>query len=469
MRSACLASLALLLLILPLGAEDSSRTGAISIRDAEKAALANATDLRLSFLRSRAAIRAYRFGVRDLLPSLSFEIDESQSVVMNAPDSAAKIWSITIGQPVFSGGRVLRQRALSAIQLALQARDYADQQDSLLDTVHELYYRVLVQKEKLSIQHDVRRTTKEQVRIARTEREIGDILEVDLLDAELELSSIDLEIRAAETLLEEYEYQLKQVLGMDPDELLRLEGGIDTDYAGIVLPRDKDFFFKIAAENNTDLKKQDLEIRKAREQLRSLQSWYLPDIDLEVTLYASGVRYPLQDPGLSGKLNLSFPLRPFPLSSSISAGGTPGKSLNLGRTAGVGFLQDIGYWTDRTVGILAYQESQIKRENLSENLEFDIYKAIARYEQSKNAVELKRRNIELMAKKVFIMERQVELGGIKRIDYLQAQTQLAREKSGLVEQVLQVLDDERAFERLLGVRAGELKRIVEGYQGKDLK
>jgi outer membrane protein TolC len=254
---------------------------------------------------------------------------------------------------------------------------------------------------------------------------------------------------------------------MDPDEPLELEGSIDTSYAGIALPLDKEFFFKIAAENNTELKKQDLEIRKAREVLRSLESWYLPDIDLEVTLYASGDRYPLQNPGFSGKLNLSFPFRPFPLSTSVSAGGTPGKTLDLGRAASMGLLQDIAYWTDRTVGILAYQESRLRRENLSENLEFDIYKAIARYEQSKNAVELKRRNIELMVKKVFIMERQVELGGIKRIDYLQAQTQLARERSSLVEQILQVLDGERAFERMLGVRAGELKRIVEGYQRQD--
>jgi outer membrane protein TolC len=467
MRVPWLASLALILLTLSPGAQEGSRTLPISMSDAEKAALANATDLRLAFLRSQAAVRAYRFGFRDLLPRLSLEIDESQSIVMNAPDSAAKIWSLTIGQPVFSGGRVLRQRALSAIQLALQARDYADQQDSLLDTVHELYYRVLVQKEKLRIQHDVRRATEEQVRIARTEREIGAILEVDFLDAELELSSIDLEIRVAQTLLEEYEYRLKQVLGMDPDEPLELEGSIDTSYAGIALPLDKEFFFKIAAENNTELKKQDLEIRKAREVLRSLESWYLPDIDLEVTLYASGDRYPLQNPGFSGKLNLSFPFRPFPLSTSVSAGGTPGKTLDLGRAASMGLLQDIAYWTDRTVGILAYQESRLRRENLSENLEFDIYKAIARYEQSKNAVELKRRNIELMVKKVFIMERQVELGGIKRIDYLQAQTQLARERSSLVEQILQVLDGERAFERMLGVRAGELKRIVEGYQRQD--
>jgi outer membrane protein TolC len=469
MRAPWLAPLALLLLTIPLGAQDENPTRAISMSDAEKAALANATGLRLAFQRSQAAVRAYRFGVRDLLPRLSLEINESQSIVMNAPDSAAKSWSLTIGQPVFSGGRVLRQHALSALQLAMQARDYADQQDTLLDTVHELYYRVLVQKEKLRIQHDVRQTTEQQVRIARTEREIGSILEVDLLDAELELSSIDLEIRAAETLLEEYEYQLKQVLGMDPDERLELEGGIDTAYAGIVLPLDKEYFFKIAAENNTDLKKQDLEIRKAREELRHIESWYLPNIDLEVTLSVSGERYPLQDPGLSGTLNLSFPSRPFPLSSSVSAGGTPGKTLDLGRAANLGLLQDLGYWTDRTVGVLAYQENRLKRDDLAENLEFDIYKAISRYEQSKNAVELKRQNVELLAKKVFIMARQLELGGIKRIDYLEAQTQLARERNSLVKQVLQVLDGERAFERMLGVRAGELKRIVEGYQRKGSK
>ena len=103
---------------------------------------------------------------------------------------------------------------------------------------------------------------------------------------------------------------------------------------------------------------------------------------------------------------------------------------------------------------------------MSENLQFDIYMAIARYEQSKNAMELKRQNIELMAKKVFVMGRQVELGIVQRIDYVQAQTQLARERSSLMEQILQVLESERAFERMLGVRSGELNRIAADYPGK---
>jgi outer membrane protein TolC len=463
------ALLVLLLGAFPLSAQDSQPAVAISMGEAEKMALASAADLRIALLRTQAAVRAYRFGVRDLLPRLSLALNESQSILMGAPDSAAKSWSVTIGQPVFSGGRVLRQRALSAMRLALEARGYADQQDALLDAVHELFYRVLVQKEKLRIQREVRETTEQQVKIAQTEREIGSILEVDLIDAQLELSSIDLEIRAAQTLLEEYEYRVKQVLGMDPEDRLELEGGIDPSYAGIALPPNREYFYKIAAQNNTALKKQDLEIRKAREDLRSAESWYLPDVDLEVTLSVSGERYPLQNPGLSGKLNLSFPIRPFPVSSSVSAGGTPGKALDMGVAADVGLLQDIGYWTDRSIGVLNYEASRLKRADMSENLQFDIYKAIARYEQSKIAVELKRQKIELLSRKVFIMGRQLELGAIKRIDYLQAQTQLARDRSSLVEQILQVLDSERAFERMLGVRAGDLKRIAEDYPRKGWK
>ena len=469
MNAPWLAPVALLLLALPLESQESQSAEAITVSRAEEMALASASDLRITLLRSQAAVRAYRLGVRDLLPRISFEVEESQSIVMGAPDSATKIWSVTFGQPLFYGGRLLRQRALTALELALEARSYADQEDALLDTVHYLFYRLLVQQEKLRIQHDARRATEQQVMIARTEREIGAILEVDLLDTELELSSLDLEIRTGQTLLEEYEYRLKQVLGMDPDIDLQIDGSIDSGYTGIALPADQEYFYQIAAQNNTELKRQDLQIRKAREDLRSAETWYLPDIDLEVTFCVSGEQYPLQTPGWSGSLNLSFPIRPFPLSTSISAGGTPGRQIDRGAAATVGLLQDLGYWTDHSLGLLNLQANRIKREQMSEDLQFDIYKAIARYEQSKKAMELKRQNIELMAKKVFIMGRQVELGAVQRIDYVQAQTQLARERSSLMEQILQVLESERAFERMLGVRSGELGRITADYPGKGPK
>lgn len=362
---------------------------------------------------------------------------------------------------------MLRQRALSAVELALAARDFSDRQDALLDTVRDLFRRVQVQSRKLRIQYEVRQTTEQQVRIARTERQIGSILEVDLLDAELQLSFLDLEIRSAQTLLEDYEYRLKRLIGLDPNERLVLAGDIDPCYAGLKLPPDPAYFFAIALRRNAALKKQDLEIRKSHEQLRRLQSGYLPDVELQLVLSASGRRYPLQDPGFSGKLSFRFPFRPFPLSSSISAGGTPGKSFSLGRTAEVWVLQDLSWWTDRTVGLLAYRENRLKRQDLAEDLEFDLYQAIAGYEQSIQAAELKRRNIELLERKVLVLERQLELGSVQRIEYLEAQTELAQERSGLVEQVLRILDGERALERILGVRAGELKRIVESYPRKE--
>jgi outer membrane protein TolC len=437
----------------------------LSMIQAERMALANAYSLRVAGLESLAAVRAYRAGIRDLLPTLSLGVEDSRSVLRNAPDTASHTWSLTMAQPVFDGGRLLRRRGLAALQIALDEADYAVQEDSLLDGVRGMFNRVLVQKEKLSIQWDVHAAMQEQVAVARTEREIGAALEVDLLDAELELSSVDLEMRAAQTLLEDYEFRLKRLLGMEPQDVVELDGELDRLYAGTPLPPDRAYFMEIAERNNPGLKHQDLEVLKSLEELRVADSWYLPDVGLEVSLSVSGDRYPLQTPGLSGKLIVSFPFRPFPLSASVSLGGTPGAERDAGSTASVGVLSDVRFWTDRSTRLLACEASRLKRSDMGQDLESEVSNALSAYEQARRALELRRRNVELQERKVFIMSRQLALGGFKRIDYLQAQTRLARDRSGLVEQVLELMESERSFERLLGLRSGELARVIKGYSG----
>jgi outer membrane protein TolC len=81
---------------------------------------------------------------------------------------------------------------------------------------------------------------------------------------------------------------------------------------------------------------------------------------------------------------------------------------------------------------------------------------MAACEQKKAAAALQRRTVALAQKQAMVLERQVDLGEVKRVDYMAAQTQLARDTSGQLESVLALLEAERELERLLGMRAGDL-------------
>jgi outer membrane protein TolC len=452
-----LARAAALLLLLTVAKAFAQKT--IGVEEAVAMALANSTELRISTLRSLTAVRAFSLGIRDFLPRIGLSASDAQSVAMDAPDTASKSWSVTVEQPLFDGGRRAVGQSLTRMGLMLENQRSMEMQDELSDAVRGLYHKILVQKEQQKIQKDIRDITRAQLEITRTERGIGSVREIDLLDAELELGAIELELQDTVMQLEESMFQFRRLLGFEPDVAIELSGSIDEGYAGMDIPSNVGFFNAIGMENNSELAKQDLEIRKSVEELKNADSWFIPNLSLQLTLSVSGARYPLQTFSASGELVVAFPMRAFPLSTSLSLGTTPGREVSSGSSASLGILDDIGYVTDRNMGVLSYESNILKREELLENLRFQITKSVANHAQKRRGLELKRRQIDLLGRKIVIMSRQLDLGEVKRVDYMKLQTQLARDKTSLLQDILAVLESERAFERLLGVHAGELTEL----------
>lgn len=437
---------------------------AVSLEEAEARALARSTELAILRLRTRAQARTWTLGIREYLPRLSVAFDDARTIVMGGPDSRTKSLALTIEQPLFDGGRVAARRALARAGLLLDGRASADGEDALVDRVRGLYWQALVQREKLAIQEEIRAITGRQLEISRTEMRIGAIREIDLVEAELEEARAALTIGDTRALLEERLDQLKECLGMGPEELLALSGRIDAGYRGLELPGDPQVLIAVALGNNTAVKRQELEAQKALEELRAARREFVPRISLAVTASISGERYPLQDPSITGELVFDFPGRAFPLSASLSAGRTGRKERSAGSGAEAAVLEDLGGWTDRAAAALAREESLLRKEQTVEGLCSQVRRALAACAQKKAAAALQKRTVALAEKRVAILGRQLDLGEIKRVDYMAAQTQLARDASALLESVLAVLEGERELERLLGVRAGELAVLARRWE-----
>jgi hypothetical protein len=59
----------------------------------------------------------------------------------------------------------------------------------------------------------------------------------------------------------------------------------------------------------------------------------------------------------------------------------------------------------------------------------------------------------------------MDLGEVKRIDYLQGAIERANTEIALNESLLQLLEDEREWETLLGLRSGGLRLVVAQERG----
>lgn len=446
------------------GAQEGSGPAAMGLAEAEARALANSTELAILRLRTRAQARAWALGIREYLPRMSVAFDSAQSIVTGGPDTRTQNISLTIQQPVFDGGRVASRRALDRAGLLLDARAYVDSEDALVDKVRGLYRQALVQREKLRIQEEIRGITARQLEISRMEMRIGAIREIDLVEAELEEARAAFTIGETRALLDERLDSLRECLGIRPDEPLSLSGAIDAAYPGLLLPADPRPLIALALAHNTEMKKRELEARGALEQLRAARRDFVPRISIALTASIAGERYPLQDPSLTGELILDFPSRTFPLATSFSAGRSGRSERSAATGAEAAIFEDPGGWTDRTTAELAREESLMRKEQTAESLRSRVRRAMAACEQKKAAAVLQRRTVALARKRATVLGRQVDLGEAKRVDYMAAQTQLARDTSGLLESVLALLEAERELERLLGIRAGELSVLAVRWE-----
>jgi outer membrane protein TolC len=466
MRAAVMAALFLLPAV-PHAASPVDAGPGLSLEQAQARAIAVSTELAILRLRMRERARAWALGAREFLPRFSLEVDDSEIIAIGGPDTRTGSLSVSVEQPVFDGGRAVLRRALSRAELLLDQRAYADREDALADEVRGLYWQALVQKEKLAIQEEARDIAARQVEIARTERRIGAIREIDLVETELEQARAELRVGQTRAALEESLDLLRERLRLGQGEPLALSGAIDAGYDGLSLPVDPGVLAAAARAGNASVKRKELEARRALEALRASRTEFVPRISVGLTVSISGSRLPLQEPSVTGEIVVDFPSRAFPLSTRVSTGRAwPGRASRASRT-GAAFLEDLGGWIERAEAELARQESLMEKEQAVETLLAQVRRALSAYGQARSAASLQRRAVTLADSRAAILGRQLELGEATRVDYMEALAQRAREAGNLLEEVRAVLEAEREIEKLLGVRAGELAPMAEAWAWED--
>ncbi len=436
----------------------------INSEEAKRLAEDSSKELQIRLLRIKASSQAFKSGLRNFLPRVEVGINANDAVTVGTPDSRNRNATLTIRQSLFDGGRAVMHRKLSHIQLLLEKQACEKFRESILDETWKLFHRMLIFQEKERLQKEIYRVSLNELKIAQAERDAGVIRELDLIETRLEVRSLESELKATRIKLTELDYYLKRMLGLNPDSLLQLTGNIDTNYAGLQIGEAPEKYYGIALSRSLDVKNNRFAVQKRLEELKAAERRFIPSIDAEASLGVSGESFPLQEPGFSLSLRFSFPLRSFPVSTSLYAGSKGEVSVSRGFTADTGILTDIGYTVDKKTGLLNLEMERLREKNLLDSLLFDVKQARDIYNQKKESIRLKRDLLKLQKLKLNVLKEQLDIGEVKRNDFLKAQTRVLRDEISLLEDVLDLLEAERAFEQLLGLEPGELYRLSKNYE-----
>jgi outer membrane protein TolC len=432
----------------------------LTLAQAESLALANSNAFRIQNTRMQSAARRFELGIRDFFPQMELGFTTADTVNTAAQDSSSNQLSITLREPIYNGGRMLAQRSLARLEMTISQHSVAIARADILNDVWEKYHQVLALQGQRAVKKDALAQSKEQLGIARTEREIGMIREIDLVDVELSVSGQEIDLQSTEGDLETALYALKKSIGLSPDQELALEGNIDSSYGGIAINRSSSSFFAIAELNNLDLQTARYKVTQMETQLAMTRSRYLPQIDASVSFSVSGAGFPLQTPSLMLGVDIAFPDTIAPVKGSISAGAASPSSTARNTSVTTTPVQSITGVLDEVDAELQLEEARATANTLIKDLTFQIDQAISRYRRHVTTIGLERQGLALERKKLGILEQQVAGGSATRMDFLKERVLASNQEVKLLTDILGLFQDERSLEKLIGVEPGELARLA---------
>ena len=288
-------------------------------------ALASSPDLAYQGALLSAQELAFALGIREYFPRFSLGYDENDTITIGAPDTWGKTISFSATQPLLRGGTKPYERRAARMDLAIARGDLEQRYRSLEHDLRRAFAEVLVAQQKQEILRRTIDLAHQNIEILQTQVRLGEALELDSAQAELELLSLEITLSQTETSLEDSRYQIKKLLSLDPAETLELRGSLDPLAPGLELVGLEQRLFSMAVSYSLDLKRQDTTVQKAAIQVRAAAFPFVPDVDLELSAEFTGDAFPLRVPRYSGKITFNFAVPESPTTYSAGASITPGQ------------------------------------------------------------------------------------------------------------------------------------------------
>jgi outer membrane protein TolC len=422
----------------------------LTLEQARAYAENNSVELNAMHMELLARKYSYDMGVRAFFPTLSVGFSQSDAVTTGAAsDTTKKSVSFSLHQPLFDGGRTIFQRKVQKLELVLMKNAHTQKREVLLDQTRQIFFQFLLSREKRRLQNELHGLALQQLEISRTERRLGAITEIDLVDTELEIKRLEADMRKTAMEEEVILYQLQMLCGIPRDRPVIPRGEIDFSYSGISLDSDPATWLGIALDRNMEYQQMRYQVEKSREELRIAETTYIPTIGADVSFSLSGDNFPLYEPGFALKLTFEFPFNEAP--TKVNMDTNSNFVDRRGVTAGVSseILPSLNFLADGRLARLNVRMMNLQLESNREGLRFGIEQFLKKYAYAADNLQLRKETLALLKRKQRVTEEQLGIGEIKRIDY-------DREEIGIREDILAIMELERGFEQLLGLEAGEL-------------
>lgn len=433
----------------------------LTVNQAEDLGQNASVDLASTQAKARLEKLKYDWSLRSFFPTLSVGFSQNDTVSMNSADTFDKRLYFTVKQPLFDGGKSIRNRALAAVGLEQTLTALKAAKQTQRDTVWELYKKITLAQEKLAALKTTLEGARKEYRIAQARREVGEITELDVLDVEIRLTSLEVQLDSANNDLASQMTSLKELLHLGEGVDLVLSDRLEEDYEGFEIRHTPGDFLVAARTLNQGFAQSRLAKRKLDEAKVEADWAWAPTVSTEATFSASGNQFPLRQPGVNLSLSLSFPLPQAPVNVSLSAGDQPGLSRTKGAQTSADFFPDASVATTGEEWRIQVADWENQKAQLEIKIKDQARDFIARYAVEKKKLQSLKRALALEKRKLLLYQERLRIGEIKPADLVEEQQKVLQAQMDLWDGVMGLMLDERKMETLVGLPIGGLRQMEE--------
>jgi len=437
-------------------ANDNSR-GALSFAQAADLALASSAELRQA--RASLILREgiWKWGLRSYFPQISLSVSENDRLQEIGADSFMKNYALSLDQLLWDGGRIAMSRKLERMEISLLSAGLDRTALEIADRALSAYRAVLSSREILKIRKSALIVLEEQRRILNEEVLLGLALAVDLVGADINLSSAKLDIISLQIDLEETERQFAEILGLD--YLPVLAEKIDINRSA-VLPAAA-AAGSLAKERNPDLINARFSLTKKQTEVKYASISWIPSLRLAGNFGLSGQRYPLTRYNWSVGINIDLSGPWVQNRTDAQAGWEPPHDRNAMVQNKLSLLPDPASAFGIKQARLALAFEKEKYDSLIEKIGRVAANAVEKCALAEKKRVLSLEAVKLGADKCRVEELRLGLGHITRLELMEKLIEQTQKEISAVQAAISLLEAERELERFLDLYPGELEKFAE--------
>ncbi|MDR1468859.1 MAG: TolC family protein [Spirochaetaceae bacterium] len=418
-------------------------------------AVAASIELQTELAQQSLKESAWKMGIRDFFPSVTLSASEDDRVSTIGPDDFSKMYTVSVQQLLFDGGKMSSGRKIEKAQLLLQKDTLQNMLREVSENAIAVYRQVLQGRMTLDIKRQSLAALEKQRLVLDTEMTLGLALETDLLEADIMLEEARIEIVNGELEQAEQEKQFAEMLGLDRVPVLAEQIDITRVFR---LPSVKAVQSEILARN-PDLVSSQLSILQKEEEAKFASRLWIPTLKGNGSFSLTGDHYPLSHYKWSFGLTIDFSMPWIGSTTSGNYGEEPRTEKNAQLSESLKLLPDPALGLSGKSAKLALNLERNKHAVVMRRLDRNAELLMEKLDFLIRKRDLAIRSKELASAQLRLAETRIKLGHITRLDMMQMELDYAQSEIMGVNTAVDVLSAVREIEKLMALPPGELEHI----------